>query len=374
MKIVYIPEGSTDNAYTSIIKESLEQNGCEVITINEFLSRKNKETVPVILNWFDEVKSRNCILTYFKYVKRKMRLLQFRLKGARIVYVIHNRKPHDVFNKSDLFFSQKLRMRLCKVSSSVVVLCDETRKVLMEQLGHGTYSKIESKIFKVPIPTYTGYYDKSGRKWREEFKIDPDNFLFVFTGLIRKYKGIQLIIDVAKYFQDKNYDADFIVAGKCVPKCYQESIEEMASGIKNLHLSFGFVDDGDLAELSSTADAFLLPLNQKSSLNSSTVYLAFSFGKNVVCPNIGTIKEFDPNLVYSYDYENVDEHRENIIRTAEHAYLDRKSSKDGFNSVGARLKQIVDDQNSVENVGAKFREAIEFAAGLDVNKGLVNEK
>lgn len=362
MRVVYSPKDPTDNAFTSIVQSGMECNGCEILSMDEFFTRDDDEPMPVFLNWADEIHSRNALFGFRQLLKQRLRIRRIVAKGGRIIYVVHNRVPHDTVSKSNLLYSLELRRSLCKTARSVVVLCDETKSVLEDQLRTDGYASIAPKIRKIPIPTYTGFYPDSAKDWRAEFGIAPDSFLFVFSGFVRPYKGIELILDVARYFKDKGYHADFLITGRCNSAEYRETIRSLAAGLDNVHLSLEFVKNEELSSLLGSADAVLLPLDTKSSLNSSSCYLAFSFGKTVVCPLNGTLKEFDPELVYSYE-DASPASCGGLIAAAERAYLDWAGDPRAFAKKGRVLKSIVDTENSAQAIGGMYRAAAE--ASLD---------
>lgn len=359
MKIVYYPKDPTENAFTSIVQSGMKLNGCEILSIEDFFDRGKSEPTPVCLNWFDEIHARNSFFSFWAYLRQRRLIGRIISNGGRIVYVVHNCVPHDTVLKGDLFFSHRLRELLSRSAGCIVILCDETRNVLEDQLGSSLYSHIEPQILKAPIPTYTGFYPHAERSWRSEHGISPDKFLFLFSGFIRPYKGVELIVDVAQYFMSKGYDAQFVIAGRCSSKDYQRKVSSMASELDNLRLSFGFVSNEDLGSFIEAADALILPLDQ-SSLNSSTCYLAFSYGRTVVCSAIGTIREFDSSLTYSYECGSAEAQKAKLIVAAERAYLDWAADREGFSVKGRILKRIVDEENSVEKIGALYRAAAEM--------------
>lgn len=359
MDVVYSPYGSNANAYVNIVMDGLRRSGCDAHDLAWFYNRADKSPVPVFLNWEDEVKGRDKARVLWHYIQKRVRIFRILSKGGRIVYVVHNRAPHDTNGSLALKLSRRVRGVLAKESSCMVVLCDETKCDLKDQLGPVAYAAVEQKIIKIPIPSYTGCYPRSEKKWREEYAVEKDKFLFVFSGLIRPYKGVELIFDVADYFRTHKYNAEFLIVGRCDNVEYKEALTASLPEDSSVHLSFGFVKDDELGELIEASNALILPLDIRSSLNSSTCYLAFSYGRTLVCPLIGTLKEFDKDLFYSYEYRTSTEHKDKIIAAAEQAYLDWKKDSHAFASKGQRLKSIVDTECNVETIGAMYRAAAE---------------
>ena len=354
MKAVYYPASSSENVFQKIVQDGLRCGGYDIVGLNEYLKACGKEPVPVFLNWYDDVSSGNGAACLLKFLRNRAVISRIVAKGGRIAYVVHNRQPHDSEGTVGFGMSIKLRKCLCRDAAQIVILCDETRNVLRQQLGDAEFCSNEKKIVKVPHPTFTGAYGNSGRDYRAEFDIDADKFLFVFTGLIRPYKGVEKVLDVAKRFQDLGYRAEFLIAGKCNTKEYQREISAKAEELSNVHLCFGFVENEDIGCLMGAANALIQPYDIKSSLNSGSCYLAFSYCRTVVCPEIGSTREFRPNLTYTYSYENDDEHREAIITAAAKAYGDWKANRAAFEAKGRELKRITDGDNSWEHTSERY--------------------
>ena len=354
MKAVYYPTSSSENAFQKIVQDGLRRGGYDIVGLGEYVKAGGKEPVPVFLNWYDDVSHGKGTVCRLKYLRNRAVISRIGARGGRIAYVVHNRQPHDSEGSVGFKLSIELRRHLCDMAAQIVILCDETRSVLRQQLGEAAFRDVESKIVKVPHPTFTGAYGDSGRDYRAEFGIGADKFLFVFTGLIRPYKGVEKVLDVAREFQGLGNGAEFLIAGKCSSLEYQSEIAAKARELGNVHLCFGFVENEDIGCLMRASDALIQPYDIKSSLNSGSCYLAFSYGRTVVCPEIGTTKEFGPNLTYTYDYESDAEHREAIIDAAAKAYGDWRTDKAAFEAKGRELKRITDAENSWERTSERY--------------------
>ena len=121
-----------------------------------------------------------------------------------------------------------------------------------------------------------------------------------------------------------------------------------------MHVCFGFVENDDIGCLMKAADILIQPYDIKSSLNSGSCYLAFSFERTVICPEIGSTMEFPPELTYTYDYASDVEHREALIEAAVRAFTDWQTDKVGFTKKGHELKRLVDDDNSRELTAKRY--------------------
>lgn len=357
-RVTVVPDPNPKNPFISIVCQGLESLGCEVDGLNDRLgSEREQEAYPVILNWFEEVVGtpRYALHVYREKMRTCRKLVQ---SGSSLVYVVHNRVPHDVMGKTDYFLTMRLRKYLCKVSRRIVVLCDEARSVLGEQLGEREFGKIEHKITKIPHPSYAGAYPQDDFDCRTEYGIDKDAFLFVFTGAIRPYKNIELIIDTARYFRNEGLDAVFLVIGRCNDQDYFKKLQKRAAGLDNVTLIAEYVPNERIVSLVRSSDALLLPYNMNSSLNSGTAVLAFTYGRTVVCPRMGTIKEYPDDLTYAYTYHSHQEELNKLTQAAKRAFLEWKDDSRAFVRKGDDLAVLVERDANVNRVAQRYAEAL----------------
>lgn len=357
-QVTIVPDPNPKNPFISIIGRGLESMGCEVNGLKDCLdSAQEQEARPVILNWFEEVVGtpRYALRVYREKMRTCKKLVR---SGSPLIYVVHNRVPHDVMGKTDCFLTMRLRKYLCKVSHRIVILCDETRSVLKNQLGDREFGKIEQKITKIPHPSYAGAYPEDDFDCRMEYGIDRDVFLFVFTGAIRPYKNIELIIDTARYFKNEGLDAAFLVIGRCNDREYFKKLQQRATDLDNVTLISEYVPNERLVSLVRSSDALLLPYNMNSSLNSGTAVLAFTYGRTVVCPRIGTIKEYPDDLTYTYTYHSHQEELKQLEQAAARAFLEWEDDSRAFARKGEELAILVKRDATAGRVAQCYAEAL----------------
>lgn len=357
-RVVIVPDPNPRNPFISIIGQGLERLGCEVGGLKDQLGSNNEsESLPVIMNWFEEVvgTSRYALRVYWEKMRTCKKIIR---SGSSIVYVVHNRVPHDVMGDIDYYLTMRLRKYLCKVSRRIVILCDETRATLREQLGERDFEKVKKKIVKIPHPSYAGAYPEVDFDYRAEYGINRDAFLFVFTGAIRQYKNIELIIDTARFFKEEGLDAAFLVMGRCNDRGYFLQLQERAEGLNNLKLIAEYVPDEKIVSLIRNSDALILPYNINSSLNSGTAILAFTYGRTVVCPRIGTIKEYPDRLTYSYEYFSHQDELRQLEQSAKRAFLEWRENPTAFARRGDELAGLVANDANGELVAQRYLEAL----------------
>ena len=146
--------------------------------------------------------------------------------------------------------------------------------------------------------------------------------VLLYLGAIKKYKNVELIIRLAKYFQRKGYNGKFILAGRCSDLDSLDQLRKESQGLTILLLVPHFIGDEEIDGFMKAADVFICPLNIESSLNSGSCMLGLTYGKQVICPKIGTIQELNYGMPYTYVYQTKEEHYTELEKAAEKAYSD----------------------------------------------------
>ena len=339
-KIFIYPANNYENQYINIQEKAIKRAGVAVTySLKELFS-----TDFLLLNWFETLGGNPKL----DYLKKYIKIFLFVLLQKKIFWVVHNKQPHAKYsNDSSIKLSVKLMKKLLKVSSRIIILCDETREVLKNLCKDDSlYCK---KIYKIPHPNYIGVYPQS-----EDVK-NTEGLNFLYVGQVNKYKNVDLLINVFNELQQEN--VFLTVAGNCKDSNY---VTELKSTIKNKNIScdFRFIPDGELVSYIKRSDILVLPYSLESSLNSGTIFLAFSYGKTVISPLIGTLKEYDSNnsFFYAYEYGSFEEHRNQLRSAIKRVLADYSSNPELIQKKGMQAYNQVAEHNSFDTITASYKE------------------
>jgi len=125
---------------------------------------------------------------------------------------------------------------------------------------------------------------------RKKLKLDPEKKYVLFFGLIRTYKGLDLLLRALAEEKLKALDLHLVIAGE-----FYEDEQKYRDLIKNLELEdkviihSGFVPHNEISSYICAAD--LLGLTYKSASQSGITQLAFKYGTPVLATDKGGIKE-----------------------------------------------------------------------------------
>jgi glycosyltransferase involved in cell wall biosynthesis len=335
MKVAFSPFENKGNKYVDIMVSII--NNIKEVKIVPFnfkdylLFSKKIWGVDIIwLNWYESTTAA------IKKILRIIVLFLFRFSGKKIIYVLHNKKPHDT-HKS--IFTNLLYGSIYYFSNIIIIHSEMSRQVVPEKYAH--------KIRYIPHPNYINEYG--------EIKCDDNadtKLRLLFLGQIRPYKNIELLINVVSGFGDN--ELELTIVGKPVSQEYMQKLQTLTRK-NNIKLIFKFIEDNELTSYLENCDLLVLPYDITSSLNSGTVILAFSYAKTVICPNIGTLSDMENKKFLSYTYINQEEHNRKLTMLIQKSIDLKMKNKNIFNEWGKVMYNEVAKNNSKE----KIRELIE---------------
>jgi len=200
-----------------------------------------------------------------------------RLRGkTRIIALVHNAIPHE-----PKFYDKLLSKLLFNQIDGFMVLSESVKKDLLSLYPHAKYC-LQAH------PLYTHFGEKQDqKKARETLNLDPNKKTLLFFGLIRDYKGLDLLLQ-AMSFLDNSYQ--LIVAGESYGDFgkYQQIID--ASPAKDrIQVLNKYIDDEEVPTLFSAADALVLPY--KSATQSGVIPVAYHFEIPIVATDVGNLKD-----------------------------------------------------------------------------------
>ena len=140
-----------------------------------------------------------------------------------------------------------------------------------------------------PHPIYSIFGDKVSRDEAcEKLNLDKGFKYLLFFGFIRKYKGLDILLQAMPLIKNKNLK--LIVAGE-----FYESKEEYLKLIKEHHLENAiimrdeYIPKDDVRFYFSAADLIVQPY--RSATQSGVTQIAYSFDKPMVVTNVGGLPE-----------------------------------------------------------------------------------
>jgi len=268
-----------------------------------------RESIPVKRKVITHYKFRNPLLKALFYIVSRIRLVLYLLKlkpdvahfheiklpyvdicivkilratGIKVVFTLHNLKLMD-FNISEKSFSN-----LYKTSDGLIVHSKENKESLLQDYKIGS----EQRVAVIPHGEYSNLYNYCGDKnnAREKFGIDKDKNVLLFFGYIRKYKGLDILLEALNIVLKENKNFVLIVAG--LPKEDMTEYYEYvtSTNIKDNVLFYPrYITMEELPYYFTAADCTILPYREI--FQSGIVYLSYAYSKPVIATRVGGIPE-----------------------------------------------------------------------------------
>lgn len=345
MSTVFIyPANNNENQYINIQESAIKKAGHSVTySLKDFFKIDY-----FLFNWFETLGGNKKI----DYIKKTIKLITIKLFNKKILWVLHNKKPHNKDDKDKfIHLSIRLMKKLLKKSYKIIILCDESKHVL-ESLCNKE-SKYISKIYKIPHPNYIGIYPESMIQSQSK---QNRKLYILYIGQVNKYKNIDILINAINSINNPNIHLH--IAGNCKSNDYKQFL--INSNINNnISFDFRFIPDNELISIISNFDIVALPYSYESSLNSGTIFLAFSYKKTVIAPMIGTLKDFkDNSFFYGYDYKDENEHKEVLISTIKNVFNDFEKDNSILEKKGIIAYKTVKENNSIEMISELYKQLL----------------
>jgi glycosyltransferase involved in cell wall biosynthesis len=150
----------------------------------------------------------------------------------------------------------------------------------------------------VAHPLYDNFGEKvSKEEARLKLGIKNEELILLFFGFIRKYKGLDLLLDAMKIIKNSKFNiqnSKLLIAGEFYEdrKAYDEQIEKL--GIQeSLILHTDFIPDSEVKYYLCAADVVVQPY--KNATQSGVTPLAYHFEKPMIVTNVGGLPSLVPN-------------------------------------------------------------------------------
>ena len=199
-----------------------------------------------------------------------------RRHGVKTVTVVHNAIPHE-----PKFFDKPLARRFFRLNDVLVSMCDAVTADIRSLCP-------DARIVQRPHPVYDHFGQKQDKaEAQRQLGLDPGLRTLLFFGLIRDYKGLDLLLD-AMPLLGPGYQ--LVVAGESYGSFdkYQAQIESSGCAGR-IHVFNRYIDDEQVPGFFSAADVCVLPY--RSATQSGITAIALHFEVPVVATPVGGLAE-----------------------------------------------------------------------------------
>lgn len=198
-------------------------------------------------------------------------------KKTRIIGLIHNAIPHE-----QRFFDASFAKFFFNRCDGFITLSEPVKADLLKLVP-------TANVLLSPHPIYDHYKDKIDKNEAiAELGLMPDKKTLLFFGLIREYKGLDILIEAMSLLDDSY---QLIIAGESYEDFnnkYQILIDNSPFK-KNIRVLQQYIPDEMVSLLFSASDVLVLPY--RSATQSGVVAVALQLEMPMVATNVGALGE-----------------------------------------------------------------------------------
>ena len=221
-----------------------------------------------------------CLGTILRVIKKN--------KHTKIVCIADNIVPHEPKPIDKIFTTYFVKPVDAFITMSEKVMTD------LKRFAPDRPAQL------VAHPLYDNFGEKVSTQIARNFlNIDISERVILFFGFIRKYKGLDILLDAMKIIQTNNQFSDhprpkLLIAGEYYgnQKLYEDQIEKL--GLKQqLILHTNFIPDSEVKYYLCAADVVIQPY--RNATQSGVTPLAYHFEKPMIVTNVGGLPELVPD-------------------------------------------------------------------------------
>lgn len=246
-----------------------------------------------------EIKAKNPDIVVFAYwmsffapCYAQMAKIISKNKNTRCIGLVHNMMPHERSLLDRLLSPCFVKRMHAFAALSKSVLNDVSK----------LDKKSKPKLFS-PHPLYDHYGDREDKTVALSSLYLDDNYNYLlFFGLIREYKGLDLLLKAMSDERLDNYPLKLIVAGE-----FYEKKEPYLQMIDNLDIKDRviicdkYIPDEEVKNFFNLADMVVQPY--KSATQSGVTQVAYHFEKPMLVTDVGGLREIVPDGKVGYVVE-----------------------------------------------------------------------
>ena len=210
----------------------------------------------------------------FSGVAKKIR----KYSDATIMAICDNIIPHE-----ERLLDTRITKRFFGFIDSFIVLSKKVENELLSFVP-------EAKYKYSPHPIYSIFNNTlSKEQAKAELKLATKKVL-LFFGLIREYKGLDILINAMEKIKTELEDYTLLIVGECYENenKYTELIKK-AGITDNVKCHYSFIPDNEVGKYFSATDVVVLPY--KTASQSGIVQIAYHFDTPVIVSNVGGLPE-----------------------------------------------------------------------------------
>jgi len=283
MRRVFQYPFNTLNPYQSLLVKALVSKGVDVVAVPEsgfkaLLSityPKNISSGILHLHWLSEhIMNHARIIALIRALLLIGIVICWRVFGGRVIWTVHNISNHESKN---IYIERFLSISISWLASLITVF------------GKSGVLPASRYFFlppaKIKVVKHAKYFGET------QFRVpalENDNVNFLFFGLLRPYKGLDLLIESFK--EQFGHEHTLTIAGAAKDTVYLEKLSELKLGYENISIQPGWLNSEELIAQIDSCDVVVLPFLEI--FMSGSLIAAVSAGRPVIVGDVGLVRDY----------------------------------------------------------------------------------
>ncbi|NDE10973.1 MAG: glycosyltransferase [Chitinophagia bacterium] len=216
-----------------------------------------------------------CLGTILRRIKKN--------RVSKVVCIADNIIPHEP-KPGDQIFTKYF----VKPVDAFITMSEKVKEDLL------VFAPNKPTVF-IPHPLYDNFGEKISKELaRKYLNIELDEKIILFFGFIRKYKGLDILLDSIKILQTSYPSLRLLIAGEFYDdqKLYIEQIEKLGI-VQQLILRTNFISDNEVKYYLCASDVIVQPY--RSATQSGVTPLAYHFEIPMIVTNVGGLPALVPD-------------------------------------------------------------------------------
>ncbi len=203
--------------------------------------------------------------------------------SARVIFICHNVTPHEPSRLDQLLTRYAL-----STSDAFLVMSDEVKRDVIRFRPH-------ARVQISPLPLNDSFSPAPPcHEARKSFGLSAEARVLLFFGLIRSYKGLDVLLRALALLREE-FPVHLLISGEFyqTPSIYLNMISSLGLS-KLVQVHAGFVPPHDVGRFFAAADVVVLPY--KTATQSGVSKMAYHFDRPIIVSDVGGLpNEIEPD-------------------------------------------------------------------------------
>lgn len=282
---------SSGGIYTSSLHESLQHDGVRLEALSRL--RLTKNPPPILHVHWEHLLLKGGVLSQLSWL---LLLALARLRGTRLVYTMHNLRPHDSPARRPWAYR-------CFDRQVDGLICHTAEALQQAREHRPLLSPVETAV--IEPGSFVGHGPPIPQKdARSALNLGDKDLLLLAVGRIEPYKMLPELVDA--YLDTRERGVRLIVAGRPSDPDEADQLLARSKAASQVMTVLKGLSDAELVRYVCASDALVCAYREI--LTSGVAHLALAYERPLLAPDMAVFHELQasyPDWIYTYDRDDM---------------------------------------------------------------------